>query len=94
MWMDWRRRWHPMLPKRIDELTPINGQVWQDFMSDPRQRVDARCRSHIAVQGGDDFAEGLGDVELNVPHLLVRPRRQMPFGLIEALNIPPGLSLQ
>jgi hypothetical protein len=49
---------------------------------------------HTAVQRGDDLAEGLGDMELNVPHLLVRPRRQVPLGLIEALSIPPGLSLQ
>lgn len=71
----YRRSWHPPLPKRLDSLTPIHGHIRQDLVPDPRHGVEAGCGPHIPISRGHDFAKSLGDMELNLPDLLIRPCR-------------------
>jgi hypothetical protein len=83
-----------LLLERIDELTAIDGHIWQDFLPDSRQWVYAAPYAPTLVQRRHDFAQGFGDVQLNVPHFLIGPGLQLPLRQIKALGIPPGLGLQ
>ena len=53
--------------------------------------LDADAPPH---PGSDDFAQRLGDMQVDMPHFLIAPRIDLPQGLIKALRIPPGLRVQ
>src|SRR5262249_6197923 len=86
-----QRRWRTHLGKQIEELTPIDGHIWEHFIADTCERAGAGRRFPSLLVGGDDFAQRFGHMELDMPDFLITPRGDLPRGLIKPLRIPPGL---
>ena len=80
--------------KQIAQLTPIDGHIREHFIADPRERAGVRRGRRTSVHGGDNFAECLGHMELNMAGFLITPRRDVPLTLIKPLRIPPGLHVE
>jgi hypothetical protein len=80
------------LRKQIQQLAPIDSQIRQHFVVDPRERVGPGRRARVV--GGDDFAQRFGYMKLDMPEFLLTPRGDLPLGLIKPLRIPPGLRVE
>jgi hypothetical protein len=76
------------------QLTPIDGQIGQDFVADPCHQGCVRRGGRPCAQGSNDFPQRFGDVQVDMPDFLIAPRGDLPHRLIKVLRIPPHLRMQ